>query len=162
MAEPDVVVDLISSGLAWAILRRYASTIGSAGSQLGSAGVGRASSAATNAAATVGQKLERCPLVARVLWLDVAADVVRNVIRPQLARGGKNLELACERREVIDVLFEYQVGLSHTRNHDQAMQRDAQRLEESGNFREQWTLMLCELSACWQDDAAFRGWMERT
>jgi hypothetical protein len=161
-----IVVDLISEGLAWVILRKAARTAAAAGSQLNAMG-GRAgaSFAGLDAACTVAEKLARCPAVERVLWLELAADCVRNVIRPPQPRR-RAVEVVGERSEVWKVLFEYGVGLRRRENRlvlrDPAAEMDhaAEDLRHKTVYREQFALIVCELSACWAADPAFRAWIE--
>jgi hypothetical protein len=165
MAE-QVIVELISDGLAWAILRKAAHATPAAGSQLNAmGGPGGASFAGRDAACTVAEKLARCPIVERVLWLGLAVDCVRNVIRPPQPHR-RAVEVVGERSEVWDLLFEYGVGLRRRENrlvlYDPAaeMEREADELKRKTVWREQWTLMVAELSACWAADPAFRAWVE--
>lgn len=161
MAEEARVVELIGDGLVHRALHKYARSMATAGSQLGQVGIGHASTAALGAAATVGQKLARAPIVERVLWLDAAADVIRNVIAPAVAHG-REPELGCERAEVVDVLFEFACKARVGWRFDAAGPiRQARRLEQSECYREQWTLLVCELSAAFEDQA-FRAWVEGT
>jgi hypothetical protein len=156
----QVVVELISPELAWAFLHKFARTTPGAGSQLSALGVGTgASFASHDKACTVAQHLAYCPTVARVLWLETAADCVRNVIRPQQARGN-TVEVIGERPEVWDVLFEYGVGLIGRRQPDVAMRNEVERLERTQVYHEQMALMVVELSACCAADPAFRAWVD--
>lgn len=151
VSQDAIVTEIVGESLVGLALRRYASSLASAGSQLGKVGVGHASTAAMGAASTVAQKLTRCPIVERVLWLDTAEGVTRNVIEPTLARH-RHPELACERREVIDVLFEFDFNWRR-------MQSEARRLQRTECYSEQWSLMVCEVSACCAEDPAFEAWV---
>lgn len=159
VAEEATVVELIGDGLVQRALHKYARSMATAGSQLGQVGIGHASTAALGAAATVAQKLARAPIVERVLWLGEAADVIRNLIAPAVARGGEP-ELGCERAEVIDVLFEFARKTRKGWQFDAMMPtREARRLERTACYSEQWCLLVCELSAAFED-VAFRAWVE--
>ena len=167
MPSPEcVVVELVGDSLVSSILYRYAHSLGAAGSQLAAVGVGHGSTAALGAVATVAQKLARTPTVERTLWLESAVDVVRNTIDPALAKG-REPELSCERREVIDCLFEFarstrRRGRSSVYEFDAgAMAREQQRLERTPVYRDEWALLVVEFSACMdpaRGDPAFAAW----
>lgn len=163
-AQPVQVVDLLADRLVWTIIQRFVHSSPTAGSQLGHVGVGRASSACLGMAGTVGQKLARSPMVERIVWLRAGADFVESVIRPHVEHGqSPEEEIGLERRELADVLFEFGVGKEGTDESRAAkeMLNRARRLERSVAFPEQWTLLVCELSACWYDEqggSSFRAW----
>jgi hypothetical protein len=160
--EQETVVELVSGALVYRALRKYARSMATAGSQLGQVGVGHASSAALGAAATVAQKLQRSPVVERVLWLQEAGDVIRNVIAPAVARGSEP-ELTCERAEVLDVMFEFACKTRNGWQFDaKGPIKEARRLEHSECYREQFSLLVFELSEACAEDAAFRAWVEGT
>jgi len=149
VADPDVVVDLIPSSLVWAILRRYAHAQPGAGSQLANSGNG---TAGRDAACTVAMKLERCPLVERVLFLQEAVDWIRS------AREHVSKRDAAERASLVDLrTLRWAAHWAWSATH---CQQDADRLMRTRTFREQWALMVCELSACFAVDGAFRAWVE--
>lgn len=171
-AVPDEVqiVAMLPDGTVWAILRRYARSGPGAGSQLSALSEGSAhwTNAAREAQCTVGAKLSRSPIVERVLWLTEAADLIRNIIAPA-ERSGQDVELALEHPCIIDAAFEFAKRAKHRGwpsywGFDaRACERAAQRLQRNRVYREQWALLVLELSACWADNragGAFRGWVE--
>jgi hypothetical protein len=149
MAEPVAVVELIPASLVWRILRRYVHAQPGAGSQLASSGNG---TAGRDAACTVAQKLARCPLVERVVFLEAAADWI------QRQAGYRDRRAAGE----------------HARNEDPRTIRwaahwawnadkcwsDAVKIQRTQRFREQFAEIACELSACMDADEMFREWVE--
>jgi hypothetical protein len=149
VTEPVTVVDLVPASLVWRILRRYAHAQPGAGSQLANSGNG---TAGRDAACTVGQKLARCPLVERVVFLEAAADWI------QRQAGYRDRRAAGE----------------HARNEDPRTIRwaahwawnadkcwsDAVKIQMTQRFREQFALLVIEFSACWVDDPAFRAWVD--
>jgi hypothetical protein len=155
MPDADEVVSLIPDGLAWKILRKYASSSPGVGSQLSPTrgGMGR-----QDAACTVAQKLARCPLVEHVLWAQEAANWLCDVWQPGIAlpsRGGVpniHREHPALVRAVFKFLWNPRVAEAWVR-----------RAQGWPAFTRQWCLLLCELSACWhhpEHGAAFREWIE--
>jgi len=149
------VVDLIPDSLCWRLLRKYASSSPGVGSQL------RPTSGdllRQDNACTVAQKLARCPLVEAVLWSQEAANWLRDVWLPGIAlpsRGGVP-NVHREHPGLVRAVF-------HFRWSFRSAEAWARRAQNWSEFREQWTLLVCELSACWwhpEHGAAFREWIE--
>lgn len=148
-AARDVVVDLIPTGLVWAILRRYVHAQPGAGSQLANSGNG---TAGRDAACTVAQKLARCPLVERVLFLEAAADWIRRV------EGERDRRQAHEHARNEDLrTLRWAAHWAWSADH---CLRDAARVSRTLAYRMQWAEIVCELSACWASDWAFRAWVD--
>jgi hypothetical protein len=170
-SEPDQVVELLPDGIVWAVLRKYARSGPGAGSQLGAVGGGHRpfSQSARDTQATVGAKLARCPVVERALWLSEAELLIRNVLETAEAAGWEP-SLSCEHPMTVDAAFEFATKGPKRRGRDTFWRFNAmacavalRRLQRSQAYREQWTLLVCELSACWADEhggSAFRGWIE--
>jgi hypothetical protein len=155
MPEPEQVVDLIPDALCWRLLRKYASSSPGVGSQLSPT---RGSTGRQDAACTVAQKLARCPLVEHVLWAQEAANWLRDVWLPGIAlpsRGGVP-NVHREHPALVRAVFHFRWSFRSA----EAWARRAQGWPE---FREQWCLIVLELSACWhhpEAGAAFREWIE--
>lgn len=155
MPDADLVVDLISDSLAWRILRKYASSTPGVGSQL------RPTSGdllRQDNACTVAQKLARCPLVEHVLWAQEAAGWLRNTWQPGIAlpsRGGVP-NIHREHPALVRAVFRFVWSVRFA-------EAWARRAQDRSEFREQWCLLVCELSACWhhpEAGPAFREWIE--
>lgn len=152
----DTVIDLIPTGLVWAILRRYVHAQPGAGSQLAASGNG---TAGRDAACTVAQKLARCPLVEKVLFLEAAADWIRT------REGFRSRQQADEHARCVDLrTLRWAV---HCSRPGETLQRsaarcldEARKVERTAAFGLQFALMTCELSACWAEDRAFRAWVD--
>jgi hypothetical protein len=152
---PDQVVELLSDSTVWKILRKYASSSPGVGSQL------RPTSGdllRQDNACTVAQKLARCPLVEHVLWAQQAADWLRDVWQPGIAlpsRGGVP-NVHREHPALVRAVYKF----TWSARFAETWARRAQTWPE---FREQWCLLVCELSACWhhlEHGPAFREWIE--
>ena len=143
------VVELISSGKVWAILRRYAHAQPGAGSQLADSGNG---TAGKDAACTVAMKLARCPLVEKVLFLEQAADWIR------AQAGYKDKRQAGEHARAEDPRT-IRWAMHWAWNAERCW-HEAYKIQDRKAFREQWALMVFELSACVAEDQAFRAWID--
>jgi hypothetical protein len=154
MTSTVQVVALLDDALIWRILRKYANSTPAVGSQL------RPSSGdpeRMDCACTVGQKLARCPLIEHVLWAQEAADWLRNVWQPAIGNPHHGRipnpyrEHPALMREVLK--FHWSARMAETW---------ANRAQHRGEFRWQWTLIVCELSAAFVSDYSFREWISPT
>jgi len=149
VSEKHVV--LIADGFVWKILHKYARALPSARSQLGRLGLGAGASADSGAVLTVAQKLARCPSVEQVLWLNAAEDWMLNLPR----------ELT--RKQLLDFAREHDARVfmfaKLTMFNPKACSTLAALIRSKELFKLQWTLLVCELSACMQDES-FKAWAE--
>ncbi len=154
MADSVTVVDLIPAAIVHRILHKYAHSVATAGSQLAAVGIGRASSAAMGAAATVGMKLARTPAVEDAMWYFEAADWIKSQegYRDRRAAGER---ARCEHARLIRAAAHFAWSAEHCSRH-------ALRLIRTKAYRQQWALLTCELSACWVTDPAFRAWIDNS
>jgi hypothetical protein len=153
VAEPVTVVDLVPASLVWRILRRYAHAQPGAGSQLNAMGVGRGTSfAGRDCACSVAQKLQRAPLIERALWYGEAAGWIRD------QEGYRDRRAAGELARLQDPRL-IQAAMHFAWNADRCVQ-ESTRMSRTRAYREQFALLVVELSACWADDPAFRAWID--
>jgi hypothetical protein len=150
----DQVVDLIPDSLCWRILRKYASSAPAVGSQL------RPTSGnpeRMDASCTVAMKLARCPLVERVLWAQEAADWLRGTWQPAIAspRIGHPPNVHREHPALVRAVFRFKWSA-------RLAEAWARRKSASWDFRREWCLIVCELSAAFTADPSFREWIEGT
>lgn len=148
--QENVVTEYISRRDMWRLLERYARrSMGGMSRQPGAPG--RLSGAAERCYYTVAAKLGRAPRVEQMLWMEQSLHWLRNVFAYFCSK-----RWACSvNTEPVEVQrIVRRSGYSEAR-----ILRGVNALRNDPRFQAEETLLVIELSAAMNEDAAFRSWV---